>query len=112
MKERAKIVISDPHALENARRDLGSLAEQIDFVRDPYRAAKNAHAIAVLTEWDEFAELDYQRIYDSMVHPAFIFDGRNHLDHDLLFEIGFNVYAIGKAPKEHFNTNNDSIPVM
>jgi UDPglucose 6-dehydrogenase len=102
LKERAKIVISDPHALENASRELGDLAEQIDFVRDPYRAAENAHAIAVLTEWREFAELDYQRIYDSMVYPAFIFDGRNLLDHEALFEMGFNVYAIGKSPREHF----------
>jgi UDPglucose 6-dehydrogenase len=102
LKERAKIVMCDPHALENARRELGDLAEQIDFVRDPYQAAENAHAIAVLTEWNEFAGLDYRKIYESMVHPAFIFDGRNLLDHEVLFEIGFNVYAIGKTPKEHF----------
>ncbi|MCB2209932.1 nucleotide sugar dehydrogenase [bacterium] len=101
LKERANIVITDPHAMENASQELGDLAEKIDFERDPYQAAQNAHAIAVLTEWQEFSELDYQRIYNSMVHPAFIFDGRNLLDHDELFDIGFNVHAIGKTSKEH-----------
>ncbi|GAB5033160.1 udp-glucose 6-dehydrogenase [Nannochloropsis oceanica] len=62
----------------------------------PYEAAKGAHAIAVLTEWDEFKEYDYQRIYDSMAKPAFIFDGRNILDQKMLRSIGFENYAIGK----------------
>jgi UDPglucose 6-dehydrogenase len=105
LKERAKVVMVDPHALENAKADLGPLSEGVEFTKDPYQAAEGAHAVAVLTEWVQFAELDYQRIYDSMAHPAFIFDGRNILDHDRLYEIGFNVYAIGKAPKEHFETN-------
>jgi UDPglucose 6-dehydrogenase len=62
----------------------------------PYEAAKGAHAIAVLTEWDEFKKYDYQRIYDSMAKPAFIFDGRNILDQNMLRSIGFENYAIGK----------------
>lgn len=103
LEEHAKIVLCDPHALDNARQDLGDLADQVDFIVDPYLAAEGAHAIAVLTEWTHFAELDYQRIYDAMAHPAFIFDGRNILDHPALFEIGFNVYPIGKAPLKHFN---------
>jgi UDPglucose 6-dehydrogenase len=49
-----------------------------------------------LTEWDEFKDYDYQKIYDSMVKPAFIFDGRNLMDHDGLRKIGFEVHAIGK----------------
>jgi UDPglucose 6-dehydrogenase len=100
--ERAQVVLSDPHALENARQDLGETAEQVIFEPDPYTAAREAHAIAVLTEWPQFAELDYQAIYDEMVHPAFIFDGRNILDHRSLFETGFNVYAIGKPPLTSF----------
>jgi UDPglucose 6-dehydrogenase len=100
--ERAQVVLSDPHALENARQDLGETAEQVIFEPDPYTAAREAHAIAILTEWPQFAELDYQAIYDEMVHPAFIFDGRNILDHRALFETGFNVYAIGKPPLTSF----------
>ncbi len=57
---------------------------------------RNAHAICVLTEWDEFKGYDYQALYDTMVKPAFIFDGRNILDHDKLRAIGFIVYALGK----------------
>jgi len=59
-------------------------------------AATGAHAIAVMTEWDEFATLDYEAVYQVMSKPAFIFDGRNILPHRKLREIGFEVYAIGK----------------
>ena len=48
---------------------------------DPYEACRDAHAIAVCTEWDEFAALDWKRIYDQMLKPAFVFDGRNVLNH-------------------------------
>jgi len=65
-------------------------------------AAKGAHAIALLTEWDEFAALDYQQIFDVMSKPAFVFDGRNILDHAALRKIGFEVYAIGKPAVKTF----------
>jgi UDPglucose 6-dehydrogenase len=65
-------------------------------------AARDAHAIAILTEWRQFTTLDYETIHKSMVQPAFIFDGRNLLDHRRLYETGFNVYAIGKPPLTHF----------
>lgn len=60
------------------------------------QACADAHAIAVLTEWDEFKTLDYEKIYAKMTKPAFVFDGRNILDHVKLREIGFVVYALGK----------------
>jgi UDPglucose 6-dehydrogenase len=63
----------------------------------PYEAAKDAHAIAALTEWDSFKELDYSRIYSSMIKPAFFFDGRNILPHQTLRDLGAQVYVIGKA---------------
>ena len=100
--ERAQVVMTDPHALDNARQDLGDIAEQVIFEPDPYVAAQEAHAIAILTEWPQFADLDYQAIYEGMVLPAFIFDGRNILDHKALYAIGFNVYAIGKPPLTSF----------
>jgi UDPglucose 6-dehydrogenase len=98
LAERAEIVITDPHALESARIDLGEAAGKVTFEPDPYAAARGAHAIAVLTEWSQFTGLDYEAIYRSMAKPAAIFDGRNILDHKQLHEIGFNVYAIGKPP--------------
>lgn len=69
----------------------------LTVVNDPYEACKGAHAIAIITEWDEFKTYDWQRIYDGMRKPAFIFDGRNILDHKKLLEIGFKVKAIGKS---------------
>ncbi len=102
VEERAQVVITDPKALENARLDLAEVDGNVSFEEDPYRAAEGAHAIAVLTEWDLYRTLDYERIFRSMIWPAFLFDGRNILDHERLHEIGFNVFAIGKAPLKHF----------
>ncbi|MFL7794545.1 MAG: nucleotide sugar dehydrogenase [Anaerolineae bacterium] len=106
LEEHARVVITDPYALESARADLHDVAAQVTFEPDPYAAARDAHAIAVATEWPQFAELDYAAIYETMVHPAFIFDGRNILDHKKLFEIGYNVYAVGKPPLTHFENSN------
>ena len=59
-------------------------------------ACSGAHAIAIVTEWDEFKQLDYDQIYATMPKPAFIFDGRNIVNLDLLRKIGFRAYGIGK----------------
>ncbi|MCC5922433.1 MAG: nucleotide sugar dehydrogenase [Crocinitomicaceae bacterium] len=61
----------------------------------PYEATKNAHAIAILTEWDEFKALDWQRIFDQMLKPAFVFDGRNILNKEQMQAIGFQYQGIG-----------------
>ncbi|EIE24160.1 UDP-glucose 6-dehydrogenase [Coccomyxa subellipsoidea C-169] len=68
---------------------------------DPYKACAGSHALCVMTEWDEFKALDFDRIFASMSKPAFVFDGRNILDHERLRSIGFIVYALGK-PLEPF----------
>lgn len=101
LEEHAEVVLTDPHALDNARAGLGALADRVIFEPDPYVAAREAHAVAILTEWAHYTELDYQAIYDSMTKPAFIFDGRNILDHKRLHAIGFTVHAIGKPPLTH-----------
>jgi UDPglucose 6-dehydrogenase len=106
MAEKAHVVISDPKALKNAKKDLADYGDDIEYEPDPYKAAKNAHAIAILTEWDLYKELDYQKLFDSMEKPAFIFDGRNLLDHQKLFEIGFEVYPLGKPHYIHFQETN------
>ena len=69
----------------------------VDIAEDAYAACEDAHAVAILTEWDIFKDLDYQRVFDSMEKPACIFDGRNILDRPALEKIGFKTYAIGKA---------------
>ena len=103
LNEKANVVITDPQALDNAKIDLKEFGkDRIEYCSDPYDSAKNAHAIAVLTEWDIYKSLDYKKIIDSMEKPAFIFDGRNILPHEELFEIGFNVVPIGKPALKHF----------
>jgi len=67
----------------------------VNVVADPYTAMLGAHAVVVLTEWDEFKDYDYLSVYKSMPKPAFIFDGRSILDHNKLMEMGFKVEAIG-----------------
>jgi len=78
------------------------LDKMITNVSSAVEAATDAHAIALLTEWDEFTTLDYQHIFNVMAKPAFIFDGRNILDHAALRQIGFEVYAIGKPLVKKF----------
>lgn len=102
IEERAELVITDPKALANAQQDLKAYQDRVQFVEDPYEAAAGSHAIAVLTEWDQFRNLDYSRVYQSMIKPAFLFDGRNLLDHQRLFELGFNVYPMGKPCLAHY----------
>jgi UDPglucose 6-dehydrogenase len=81
------------------------IMEAVTAAPDAYACAAGAHAICVLTEWDEFKTLDYAKMYASMVKPAFVFDGRNILDHAKLREIGFVVYALGK-PLDPFLQKN------
>jgi len=101
-EEKAIIAITDPQALRNAMIDLDDIDGRISYVEDPYEAANGCDAIAVMTEWDVYTDLDYEQIYKAMTKPAFIFDGRNILDHERLFEIGFNVFPIGKPALTHF----------
>jgi UDPglucose 6-dehydrogenase len=104
INEQAKITVYDPKvAREKMLNDLNYLEtrnesaneEAIITFEDPYDACKDAHAIAILTEWDEFASYDWERIYNSMQKPAFIFDGRNILEGKELEQIGFVYNGIG-----------------
>ncbi len=101
LDEKACLKITDPYALDNARKDLQGAEGKVDFIEDPCQAAEGAHGIALITEWSLYKQLDYQKIFDTMEKPAFIFDGRNHLDHQALYEIGFNVYPVGKPALTH-----------
>lgn len=104
LNEQANIAVYDPKVeKEVVYRDVDYLntrttelnRKHIEVVNNPYIASKEAHAIAVLTEWDEFKEYDWQSIYDSMMKPAFVFDGRNILDGEELKRIGFIYHRIG-----------------
>jgi UDPglucose 6-dehydrogenase len=103
IEERAVVVVSDPKALANARAELRDAPDgRVLFEENPYAAARGAHALAVLTEWDAYRSLDYRTMFESMEKPAFLFDGRNILDHQALHDIGFNVFPIGKPALKHF----------
>ena len=102
LAEHAEVVISDPKALKNAAMDLAQENGEISYIEDPYRAASGCHALAIMTDWDLYRRLDYRKIYKSMVKPAFLFDGRNIVDHQKCYAIGFNVYPIGKKALNHF----------
>ena len=101
-EERAEVVVTDPQALANAQDELTDMGDHVHFASDPYTAAEGAHALAILTEWEVYRQLDYARIFAGMEHPAFLFDGRNILDHQRLFDLGFNVFPIGKSALTHF----------
>ena len=114
LEERARLTIYDPKvSLEQIRVDLeylmagpgGVLTEaqrelhysNVTVASSAEAAADGAHAIAVMTEWDEFADQDFKKIYNSMMKPAFVFDGRNVLNATKLSEIGFEIASIGKS---------------
>jgi UDPglucose 6-dehydrogenase len=97
--ERARVCVTDPQAIDGARHELADIADALTFDADPYAAARGAHAIALLTDWSEYRNLDWERIYAEMERPAFLFDGRNLLDPDELHRIGFNVHPIGRPDR-------------
>jgi len=94
-EEHVKLSVTDPKAIENGRRDLADL-DGVAWERDPYAAAKDADAVLLMTDWAEYAALDWERIYRSMRKPALVFDTRNCLDAAALRKTGFKVLNVGK----------------
>jgi UDPglucose 6-dehydrogenase len=105
IEENANIVVYDPKVnKETVYADLEYLGNKsreeienlVTVVNDPMDAAKDAHAIAIMTEWDAFKAYDWKQIYELMLKPAFVFDGRRILNHKSMEEIGFKFYMIGQ----------------
>ncbi|MCZ4696356.1 UDP-glucose 6-dehydrogenase [Ancylomarina euxinus] len=104
-KVRAEQVFADLEYLQTHRKDaIHGVSLTTDEIKNlvkvhvnPYTAMRSAHAIAILTEWDEFKIYDWQKVYGQMLKPAFVFDGRNVVSKTELEEIGFHVYNIGKG---------------
>jgi UDPglucose 6-dehydrogenase len=104
LNEQAEIAVFDPKVVEERMyadleylntRTIEENRKLLKAKKNPYEACENAHAIAVLTEWDEFKTYDWNKIYNSMQKPAFVFDGRGILDKTTLENIGFVYYKIG-----------------
>jgi UDPglucose 6-dehydrogenase len=108
LDERANLCVYDPqvtreqmfeefkYTLDVSPATVPDIDRLIVTSKSAMEAATGAHAIAVMTEWDEFAQLDFNALYAVMAKPAFVFDGRNILPHAAMRKIGFEVYAIGK----------------
>ncbi|EIM78393.1 UDP-glucose 6-dehydrogenase [Nitritalea halalkaliphila LW7] len=93
INEQAQITVYDPKVSEEKiyadleylnTRSPEEIRRLVKVVYDPYEACLDAHAVAILTEWDEFVDYDWQRIYEAMLKPAKVFDGRNILPHEEL----------------------------
>ncbi|MGB5171938.1 MAG: UDP binding domain-containing protein, partial [Eudoraea sp.] len=106
LDEQAELVIYDPKVSEETiYADLDYLNTRtpeenrrlLKVTRNPIEATEEAHAIAVLTEWDEFKMYDWNSIYAKMLKPAFVFDGRRLLDKTEMVNIGFKYYKIGQS---------------
>ena len=106
LNEEAQVMVYDPKVTyEQMQTDIQNLQTRSDeenqirlrSAKNAYEAAADAHAIVILTEWEEFKNLDWKKIYGVMKKPAFIFDGRNLLSFELLSEIGFRYYGIGRS---------------
>lgn len=105
LSERAHLAIYDPRVTaEDMKQDLiyagvspELIATNVEVCKSPYEAVTGAHAMATLTEWDEFRTMDLPRIYDLMLKPAFVFDGRAVLPTDALKAHGFEAFVIGKG---------------
>ncbi len=107
LREHAKLAIYDPQVSPDAiRQELADagvsaklVAENLEIHSDPYTAIQDAHALVALTEWDEFKSLDLARIYQLMLKPAFVFDGRAVLPTAALKAHGFETFVIGKGDR-------------
>ena len=104
LNEQAEIVVYDPKVTaERIYADLEYLGSRsndanrqaVTVVKTSMEACQDAHAVAIMTEWDEFKHLDWKKVYDQMLKPAFLFDGRRLLEPKTKTEIGFEFYAIG-----------------
>ncbi|AFU68515.1 UDP-glucose dehydrogenase [Psychroflexus torquis ATCC 700755] len=104
LSEQADVIVYDPKVKTEqiyadleylGHHDSETIRQRVKVVKTAKEACQNAHAIAVMTEWDEFKSLDWKSIYDDMYKPAFVFDGRRILDQTSMEALGFNVNIIG-----------------
>jgi UDPglucose 6-dehydrogenase len=94
LQEGCRISAYDPAAKARAQEVLNA---QIEFADSPYEAARDADALLILTEWDEFSTLDWNRLRDLLKDPIVI-DGRNLYDPESMAALGFTYYSVGRPP--------------
>jgi UDPglucose 6-dehydrogenase len=93
LQEGCKITAYDPAAMERTQEIMSS---NLRFASSAYEAAHEADALLILTEWEEFANLDLHRLNQELKYPIVI-DGRNLYDPEVMAAHGFTYYSVGRA---------------
>jgi UDPglucose 6-dehydrogenase len=91
LAEGAHVRVYDQEAMDKA----SEILPQVRYSREPYEVAQDADALLILTEWPEFAQLDWARIYSMMGRPL-VLDGRNLLNPAAMMDLGFEYYSFGR----------------
>ena len=94
LEEGAIITAYDPKGMEKVRRIFG---DRVRFARNSIEAVEGAKAVILITEWEEFINLNWKEVFEKMEEPRIVFDGRNALDYKLLRSIGFEYYGVGRG---------------
>ena len=94
----AEVMINtyDPVSINNSKK---ILPDNVIFFDDPYDAIKGVQVTIIMTDWNEFQNLDWEKIYKSMENPKIIFDGKNFLNQKLIQDLGFEYFAVGRKIK-------------
>ena len=92
LEEKAIVKGYDPAASENAKQ----IIKGMDFCDNPYAVAENSDAVVIVTDWNEFKQLDMERMKSLMKQPNIV-DGRNILDPDKINELGFAYRGFGRG---------------
>lgn len=93
LQEGCEVAAFDPAAQERARSE--EFGTRVEFAADPYEAARDADALLILTEWEEFGCLDLKRLHGELKYPIVI-DGRNLYNPHVMAEHGFTYYSVGR----------------
>ena len=95
LEEGARLRVHDPQAMEATRQEIPPQAGRLEYCSSPYEAAREAHALLILTDWEEYRELDFARLHELMEVPVIV-DGRNLLDPEEARSAGFEYVDMGR----------------
>ena len=107
MEEGAVLKLYDPKAMPNTKELIPEGTPRVTYTDSAYEAADQSHALLILTEWDDFRELDLTRLYDTMQVPIIV-DGRNLFDPATMWDAGFEYYCLGR-PEIHSTLHRSSM---
>ena len=99
LREGASVRLYDPEAMANTRQQLPEQAGRITYCKSAYEAAQGAHALLVLTEWDEFRNLDLKKIRQALAVPVVV-DGRNLYRPEAVHAAGLEYISMGRPGSE------------